>query len=522
MLLKFSTLILGYLALLTSVDGLYIPSKVKVDHQTRRPSLSPLFSTTTIDNDVGTDVSALPLPPNNGMNIIRNIRDSFSYLSNPDRFIAKRTKELGPIFLSYAFFKPQVYCGGQENVKEFISGTELKKKVIYPSLPDTFVELHTEWGALNMDSTEEMFKEARVLFGDVLSSVEAVEQYSKAADKEIDAYVNELAERVKENPDQPIYLSPELKSLCLQIFSKIFSGKGLTSKQEQQFIDYNSALLSLSKNQEGYKKGKEALESLRLEMLDRFHELDGDISADTPGKWYHDQVYNRENFNDERISTGMVLFIWGAYVECASLCVNSLALCSKYGLEDKIDNIREEFNSRVETGMKSDNPKFWNNMSYTTGILRESLRLEPPGAGVPRFSNEDFQVGGYRIPAGTPIMLTPQIGNNDDALFVDSQKFEPKRWVPVKNESESSCPFSGTATKLGLGSWFPGGFGAHQCPGVPLAELVGRMFLTKMSSKFDSWEFSGEGLTKDGEIKYVLIPVKIAPDNFGIFLKLKE
>lgn len=100
MLLKFSTLILSYLALPTSVDGLYIPSKVKVDQQTRRLSLSPLFSTPTIDNDVGTDVSALPLPPNNGMNIIRNIRDSFSYLSNPDRFIAKRTKKLGPIFLS--------------------------------------------------------------------------------------------------------------------------------------------------------------------------------------------------------------------------------------------------------------------------------------------------------------------------------------------------------------------------------------------------------------------------------------
>lgn len=98
------------------------------------------------------------------------------------------------------------------------------------------------------------------------------------------------------------------------------------------------------------------------------------------------------------------------------------------------------------------------------------------------------------------------------------------RWVPPKAEDKSSsaCPFRGTALNLGPGSWFPGGFGAHQCPGVPLAELVGRMYLAKMANKFDSWKFSGEGLTKDGKIDYVKIPVRIPPDNFGMLLTLRD
>lgn len=89
-----------------------------------------------------------------GMNLYRNIRDSISYLRNPDRFVADRSAKLGPIFLSYQFFRPTVFLGGQKNVQQFISRTELKNSVVYPALPDTFLELHTKWGALNMDSTQ--------------------------------------------------------------------------------------------------------------------------------------------------------------------------------------------------------------------------------------------------------------------------------------------------------------------------------------------------------------------------------
>ncbi|EED95462.1 hypothetical protein THAPSDRAFT_261525 [Thalassiosira pseudonana CCMP1335] len=154
-------------------------------------------------------------------------------------------------------------------------------------------------------------------------------------------------------------------------------------------------------------------------------------------------------------------------------------------------------------------------MPYTNGILRETLRTAPPGAGVPRFSYDDFELAGYRIPANYPVMLDPRIGNMDANLYTKPEQFEPLRWVPTKAK-ESACPFQGSALNLGIGSWFPGGFGAHQCPGVPLAELVGRMFITKISNEFDAWEFSGEGLDKSGDIDYVKIPVRIPRDDFGM------
>ena len=46
------------------------------------------------------------------------------------------------------------------------------------------------------------------------------------------------------------------------------------------------------------------------------------------------------------------------------------------------------------------------------------------------------------------------------------------------------------------------------------------MFLTKMSQRFESWEYNGDGLDKDGSVKYNMIPIRIPPDDFGMNFKL--
>jgi cytochrome P450 len=488
----------------------------KPDH----PS-SALFST------VSQRLEDLPTPPKK-TGFLRRFRDTVAMFRDPDGTIAKRSEELGPVFEIYQFFKPVVVVGGQDAVKEFISGSELKSEVIYPDLPDTFLDLHTKWGALNLDANDQIFKEARLLFADVLSSVEAMTFYTKTIEPEIDAYVEKLAKRIEANPeDNTVYLAPEMIELTLQIFSKIFSGKGLTPEQVQMFVDYNSGLLSISKNTDQFRKAKDALETLREEMFNRFNAL-ADAPEDAPGKFYHSKVFGREGFeNPERIGTGILLFVWGAYVECASLMANSLALMTKYDDETNArENILKEFELRMKAGDSTPQDySFWSKMDYTRGVLRESLRLEPPGAGVPRYAYKDFELAGYRIPAKTAVVMEPRIGNKDPNLYTSPQKFEPLRWTPATSEvaagaSSSKCPFQGSALKLGIGSWFPGGNGAHKCPGVPLAELVAGMFVTKMCQRFEVWEYNGDGLDKNGDVKYTIIPVKIPPNDFGMNFKL--
>merc|ERR1712206_41040 len=107
----------------------------------------------------------------------------------------------------------------------------LTSNVIYPQLPDSFLELHTKWGAINLDANDDLFKQARQLFGDILSSREALSYYVKTIESEIQEYVDKLSARVGSNPEQEIFLVPEITELCLQTFSKIFTGQGLTKEQ---------------------------------------------------------------------------------------------------------------------------------------------------------------------------------------------------------------------------------------------------------------------------------------------------
>ena len=89
------------------------------------------------------------------------------------------------------------------------------------------------------------------------------------------------------------------------------------------------------------------------------------------------------------------------------------------------------------------------------------------------------------------------------------------------SRDKSRRPFAGSASKLGPESWFPGGNGAHKCPGVPLAEVVGSMFVAKLSERL-SWKYSSSGLKENGEIDFVKIPEKILPDNFGLYFEVVE
>ena len=83
---------------------------------------------------------------------------------------------------------------------------------------------------------------------------------------------------------EELFIVPELKELCLQIFSRIFSGEGLTDDQVQMFYDYNTALLSLSTKSKQYQRGMECLECLSSQMLRRFHIMEQTAKSSDDGK----------------------------------------------------------------------------------------------------------------------------------------------------------------------------------------------------------------------------------------------
>src|SRR5260221_298008 len=68
-------------------------------------------------------------------------------------------------------------------------------------------------------------------------------------------------------------------------------------------------------------------------------------------------------------------------------------------------------------------------LPYTEMVLKESMRLYPPAWGVGRRALEDFEVGGYRIPAGTNVFMLQWVTHRDARFFPGPVRFGPARWT---------------------------------------------------------------------------------------------
>jgi len=62
---------------------------------------------------------------------------------------------------------------------------------------------------------------------------------------------------------------------------------------------------------------------------------------------------------------------------------------------------------------------------YTRMVIDETLRLYPPAWIVTRRAIEDDEIGGYRIPAGSRLMLSPYLTHRRPELWENPEAFEP-------------------------------------------------------------------------------------------------
>jgi cytochrome P450 len=87
-------------------------------------------------------------------------------------------------------------------------------------------------------------------------------------------------------------------------------------------------------------------------------------------------------------------------------------------------------------------------LGYTMQVLRESLRLCPPAAGVGRLAVRDIDVAGYRVEKGTLIAVGIYALHRDPELWPDPTRFDPDRFTPEQMKARQRwqfVPFAGGA-----------------------------------------------------------------------------
>ncbi len=95
-------------------------------------------------------------------------------------------------------------------------------------------------------------------------------------------------------------------------------------------------------------------------------------------------------------------------------------------------------------------------LPYTNAVLKESLRSYPAAWVHNRIANEDVQIGGYAVPAGTYIWMSPWIVQRDARWFNEPGAFRPERWLAPKAElppADAYIPFGG-GPRICIGNGF--------------------------------------------------------------------
>ena len=109
-----------------------------------------------------------------------------------------------------------------------------------------------------------------------------------------------------------------------------------------------------------------------------------------------------------------------------------------------------------------------------TMILNESLRLYPPIIATIRRSKADVELGGYKIPRGTELLVPILAVHHDQALWGnDANEFNPARF------SEGVA----RASKHPL-AYIPFGLGVRTCIGQNLAVLQAKLALAIILQRF--------------------------------------
>jgi cytochrome P450 len=111
-------------------------------------------------------------------------------------------------------------------------------------------------------------------------------------------------------------------------------------------------------------------------------------------------------------------------------------------------------------------------LRYTESVIKESMRLYPPAWSLARTAATDLELGGYRIPAGSNVVMSQWIMHRDSRFFPDPERFAPDRWSTTEMQ------------KLPRFAYFPFGGGPRFCIGVSFAMMEATLLLAAIAPRF--------------------------------------
>jgi cytochrome P450 len=142
-------------------------------------------------------------------------------------------------------------------------------------------------------------------------------------------------------------------------------------------------------------------------------------------------------------------------------------------------------------------------LRYTEMVVAETMRLYPPAWAIGRLAVEDHEVGGYRIPRGSLVLVSQYVMHRDPRFFPEPERFDPARFAPEAKEARPQF------------SYFPFGGGVRRCIGEGFAWTEAVLVLAALARR---WQMRlAPGHTAEAQPR-----ITLRPGKGGVVMTLKR
>ncbi|HET9649859.1 MAG TPA: cytochrome P450 [Microlunatus sp.] len=166
---------------------------------------------------------------------------------------------------------------------------------------------------------------------------------------------------------------------------------------------------------------------------------------------------SRDRLSDAEIADQVLIFLLAGHDTTASTLACLLVELARapewqHTLRDELDQVLAD---RVVTaGDLAALP-------WTGRAVREAMRLYPAAHSIGRSNTHEEMLNGYRIPAGSAVVVSPWTIHRSPKIWADPQTFDPQRFDLPTGQVPGGHKYA----------WFPFGAGPHACIGMQLAML---------------------------------------------------
>ncbi|XP_050455199.1 probable cytochrome P450 304a1 isoform X2 [Cataglyphis hispanica] len=208
------------------------------------------------------------------------------------------------------------------------------------------------------------------------------------------------------------------------------------------------------------------------------------------------------NFTEEQLIILLVDLMFPAF----SAIPSAISHAIKYFMHNPkvMKKIQSEIDSVVGTGRLVT----WEdriNLPYTEAAIRESMRIETLAPlGIIHKTVKKTTLGGYEIPANTPIVTNLAAMNNDPDMWGDPENFRPERFL--KEDGQLSKDLT-----------LPFGFGRRLCAGETYARYNIFQSVALLVQNFNLFFVEGEPSNLEDKVNGLII----SPKDFWLRLEAR-